>query len=227
VAPARRQGRRARAVAADGGRRRNPHVEVSGCTGFVAAQFWDREKAAGYSGSAVFEDMAFFGNGASAVQIWIDSVWHRTPILSPWVMDFGYGGLPGCDTTDFGNGASSPADLVVSYPYAGQTGVPTSFGGNEGPTPPAPPGGFPSGYPITVFLKGGSITSHELFVDGTSTPIPHVFIAPGDAAAMGLLQNDYVLYANKPLTAQTTYRVKITGTNGAGPVMLDWTFTTQ
>jgi hypothetical protein len=204
------------------------HVEVSGCAKFTGANFWDRETAAGYTGSAAFEDMAFQGNGAGAVQEWIDTVWHRTPILSPWVMDIGYGGDPGCDTMDFGAGASTPDSLVVTYPYAGQSGVPTSFDGTfEGPMPPAPPSGWPSGYPITVFLRGGSVSTHVLTVDGDSTPIAHQFIASGAPAANGLLPDEYVLYANTPLTSGTTYRVTVTGTNSGGAVALDFKFTTE
>jgi hypothetical protein len=206
----------------------NPHVEVSTCSMFVAANFWDRMTAAGYTGSPAFEDMAFSGNGMSAVQQWIDSVWHRTPVLSPWVRDIGYGSGTSCDTMDFGTGASTPSTVVATYPYANQTGVPTSFNGlTEGPTPPAPPSGWPSGYPIHIYMQGGSITSHVLTLTGSTTPIAHVFIASGDAAAMGLLPNANVMYANSPLTAATRYHVHIVGTNVAGPVTLDWDFTTR
>src|SRR5262249_29626800 len=125
----------------------NPHVEVSGCSMYVGANFWDRMMAAGYTGSPAFEDMAFMGDGAGAVQQWIDSIWHRTPILSPWVREIGYGNAPGCDTMDFGVGLPTPNDVVATYPYAGQTGVPVDFDGRfEGPPPPAPPTGWPSGY---------------------------------------------------------------------------------
>ncbi len=203
----------------------NPHVEVSGCSMYVAANFGDRDVAAGYTGAAVFEDMAFVDDGAAAVQMWIDSVWHRTPVLNPWILDVGYGGAAGCDTMDFGigAGASTPATVTGTYPYPGQTGVPTSFDGNEGPTPPAPPSGFPSGYPITIFLMNGTVSAHTLTVDGSSTPIAHQWIAPGDPASNGLLLDDYVMYANTPLTPQTRYRVQITAT----PASFDWTFTTQ
>ncbi len=202
----------------------NPHVEVMACTQYVGAQFYDRMAVAGYNGQPASEDMAFVGDPTQAVGQWVDSVWHRPPLLSPWVRDFGYGSAAGCDTADFGVGASAPTNTVANYPYDGQTGVPTSFSGNEGPTPPAPPTGFPSGYPITVFLMGATITAHTLTLDGDAALIGHVWIGPADSQ---FLRDAYVMYANKPLTPGKKYRVHVEATQGAAPVKLDWAFTTQ
>lgn len=201
----------------------NPHVEVAGCAMFYGAQFSDRARASGYAGAS-FEVMAFSNNPTSAVQQWIDSVWHRTPLLNPWGRDTGYGGAARCDTMDFGaSNPSTPRTLVATYPYDGQTNVPTSFAGNEGPQPPAPPGGYPSGYPITLFLQG-TITTHELTVAGSTTQLPHVWITP--ATSGGLLNNGYILYANTPLAARTRYAVHFVGNNGAA-VDRTITFTTR
>jgi uncharacterized protein YkwD len=195
------------------------HQEIMGCPGFTGVNFWERMAAAGYTGSAASEDMAFSNNGASAVRQWIDSVWHRTPVLSPWIRHCGYGGAPGCDTMDFGRGPSTPSSVTAVWPYANQTGVPTSFDGRfEGPMPPAPPTGWPSGYPITIYVQG-SLTTHTLTVDGESTPIDHVWITPSDSP---LLSTEYVMYANGPLSGGTTYRVHVSGS-----VDLEWTFTTR
>lgn len=207
----------------------NPHTEVSTCTQFfTGAQFWDRLAAVSYGATTMFENMAFLGNATPAVQVWIDSVYHRTPVLSPWVRDLGYGHTSGCDTMDFGTGAMTSATTTASYPYAGQTGVPRSFNGaQEGPTPPTPPSGWPSGYPITVFAKGLTEASmtHTLTVDGSATPIAHQWVTPMNSG--GFLMDAYVLYANAPLAAQTTYRVQVQGSRGAVPVSFDFTFTTQ
>lgn len=202
----------------------NPHVEVMDCPGFTGQQFFDRMRAAGYRGIPAFEDMAFLNNPRGAVQMWIDSVWHRTPVLSPWVQEIGYGGAPGCDTMDFGRGMPAPATTVAVYPYPDQTNVPTSFDGRlEGPPPPAPPTGWPSGYPIHIYLQG-NVTEHVLTVDGSSTPIDHVWLTPSDSS---LLRTEFVMYAHRPLMSRTRYRVRIVGSNGAGSVMREWTFTTR
>ncbi len=208
----------------------DPHVEVSGCADFVAAQFNDRETAAGYTGYADSETMAFDDSGTGSVQQWIDSVWHRTPVLSPWTRDIGYGSATACDTMDFGVGSASPSDLIVTYPYDGQTGVPTSFNGTyEGPMPPAPPGGWPSGYPVHVYLHanslGTTITTHEFSVDG-GAQLAHQWITPQTPNAV--LQDAVVLYANAPLTANTRYRVHVAGTGANGAAVdVNVTFTTK
>ena len=199
----------------------NPHQEVSGCSMFVAMNFWDRMTSAGYTGQPASEDMAFMGDGAGAVQQWIDSIWHRTPILSPWTREIGYGNTSDCDTIDFGVGEATPDDVVATYPYAGQTGVPVDFDGRfEGPPPPPPPSGWPSGYPITVFIQG-SLTEHTL-TDAGGTEVPHMWIGHG-AMDMGLLMQAYVMYANAPLAAHSTYHVHVAG----GSTTLDWSFTTR
>jgi hypothetical protein len=208
----------------------DPHVEVAGCADFVAAQFNVRETDAGYMGNPNSETMAFDDSGTVSVQQWIDSVWHRAPVLSPWTRDLGYGAATACDTMDFGVGAASPTDLIVTYPYQGQTGVPTSFNGaQEGPTPPAPPAGWPSGYPVHVYVNanslGTTITTHEFSVDGGAL-LAHQWVTPQTPNAV--LQDAVVLYANSPLTASTRYRVHVAGTGANGAAVdVNFTFTTK
>jgi uncharacterized protein YkwD len=203
----------------------DPHTEVQGCTDYVGAQFSTRETAAGYKGQPSFETMAFSDNGASAVQQWIDSVWHRTPVLSPWARDIGYGSATKCDTMDFGIGAAAPKSLVVPYPYDHQTGVPTSFNGKyEGPAPPMPPAGWPSGYPVHVYARGATFTTHEFSVDG-GPQLDHQWIT---AQTNSLAQDTVILYGNAPLKAATTYRVHVAGTaTGGAPLDVNVTFTTK
>ncbi len=207
----------------------NAHGEVMSCSMFTGASFSTRMTAAGYRGSPSFEVMAFVNNGTAATQMWIDSIWHRTPVLSPWTLDMGYGSATGCDTIDYGVGAGSsvPATTIATYPYANQTGVPVSFSGNEGPPPPPPPTGWPSGYPITIYFRG-TIATHTLTVDGSATEIPHTWLAPGAPESMGLLSREFVMYAHRPLTAATRYRVRATGTAmGGGATSIDFVFTTR
>jgi hypothetical protein len=203
----------------------DPHVEVQGCADYVSAQFSGRETAAGYKGQPSFEVMAFSDNGTSSVQQWIDSVWHRTPVLSPWTRDFGYGSATACDTIDFGAGAAAPSNLVVPYPYDGQTGVPTSFNGAyEGPEPPTPPAGWPSGYPVHVYARGATFTTHEFSVEGGPL-LDHQWITP---AINDLAQDTVILYGNVPLTANTRYHVHVAGTGTGGvPIDVNVTFTTK
>lgn len=205
----------------------DPHAEVASCGGFVAARFGDREAAAGYGGFPAFEIMAFGSSvqGLVALEIWSDSVWHRTPLYSPWVRDLGFGQSPSCATMDFGVGASTSADVVATYPYDGQTGVAPDFDGSTELPTPDPDLAWPSGYPITLYLRGGNVSDPTLTVDGGSTPIDHVWITP--ATSGGLLDGAYVILPRLPLQAATRYRVHASGQNGAGAVTFDFTFTTR
>jgi hypothetical protein len=206
----------------------SPHMEVMGCPLFTGADPGAREMAAGYRSNGWSEVMEYSGNPTRAVQTWIDSVWHRIPLLSPWKHDMGFGGTTtpaGCDTIDFGGGATTPNTVTAMYPYNGQTGVPTSFDGSrEGPMPPVPSTGtWPSGYPISLFIRGATVQSHQISVDGSSMPLAHVWI---DATTPNNGRDDFFLYTNTPLMPNTTYRVQIAATQGTTPLTFDWKFTT-
>ncbi|MBN1606311.1 MAG: hypothetical protein JW940_06740 [Polyangiaceae bacterium] len=198
------------------------HSEVEGCPGYTGAAISERLSAAGYSGRGANECMAFMGDPVRAVTMFINSVYHRTPLLSPWTRHVGYGSGDGCDTMDFGQGPVTPDDVTAFYPYAGQSGVPVSFDGSrEGPEPPVPPSGWPSGYPVTLFARGITVTSHSILIDGTSDPLPHVWIEPANNRA-----SEYVLYTETPLAPTSTYRVIIDAMRGAESLHFEWTFTT-
>jgi hypothetical protein len=205
----------------------SPHREVASCSKFRAEKFSDRMKAAAYTGNPAYEAMTYVGQGAHAVDKWVDSVWHRIPILSPWVADGGYGSVKACDTMDFGWAPASTQAAPVTYPFAGQAKVPRSFdGATESPALPVPPKGWPSGYPIMVYASELQVSSHNLY-DDQMNPVDHTFMAPSDATAMGILRNEVAMYAHAPLKKATTYRVVIEGQRKGEAVKLDWTFTTK
>jgi uncharacterized protein YkwD len=205
----------------------SPHREVAGCEKFTAERFGDRMRMARYGGAPSYEAMTYVGSGAEAVDKWVDSVWHRLPILSPYVQDAGYGTVGACDTMDFGWSPTTLTQAPVAYPYDGQAKVPTTFDGRiESPILPAPPSGWPSGYPILVYASDLRITKHEL-LDEKMAPVPHIWLTPEDAASMGLLRSEVVLYAHAPLRKRTTYKVALAGTRAGQPFRLEWSFTTK
>jgi hypothetical protein len=182
-------------------------------------------KAAMYTGQPSFEVMAFSNDPLKAIAQWLNSVWHRIPIVDPWVTEFGYGSATKCDTIDFGQGKPMPNTTIVVYPFDGQIEVPTTFDGSrEGPMPPAPSSGWPSGSPVTLWAKMLTVTEHVLTVDGQTTPIDHVFLTAADSS---FLRDAVMMYANKPLTAATKYHVKMTGTSTSGALSREWSFTTK
>lgn len=208
------------------------HTEVMGCTGFTGADVQTREVAAGYPQSLAYTEVATsFGNmPAAAVPSWINTVFHRIPLLDPWTVDMGYGGATGCDAIDIGRGMSTvPTNTVVVYPYDGQTDVPTSFSGLEGPQPPAPSGGYPSSYPINIYAQGLSVTQHILTKDGDSTPLSHLWLDQNSSQLESGLQAyfyDTAFMYGAPFQANTKYNVQITGTYSGGTLNKQWSFTT-
>jgi hypothetical protein len=197
----------------------SPHVEVSTCTDYYAANFDQRETMAGYTGSPSSENMYFFDDPKLAIAGWIDTIYHRYPILDPWERDFGYGGAMGCDTMDFGSGAATPSTTIAVYPYDGQTGVGTQFAGAEIPAPPPPPGGWPAGYPISIFYQG-TLTTTTVTQDGASTPLS-IQTVP----MLSFQPNATYFYTDQPLSPNTKYNVHVAGNNGAA-FTKDWSFTT-
>ena len=128
---------------------------------------------------------------------------------------------------DFGTGhTGASTSLIATYPYDGQTGVPTSFnGGREEPSPSVPPAGWPSGYPITVYIQGATLTTHEFSIDGGAQVAHQWLTAQSDTNLQ--YANSVVLYGNSPLTSATRYLVHVAGTRNGSPVNAKFTFTTQ
>jgi hypothetical protein len=197
----------------------NAHEEVASCPGFVAVTFDQRMTAAGYKGSPRSEVMAFSGDPVKAIGQWINSVYHRTPLLSPWIGEMGYGTTADCDTIDMGVGRKASDDVSAVYPYPGQVDVPINFdGSHEGPTPPKPPSGWPSASPVHLYVKAYSVTSHAIFAQGSCEPLPHQWLPD---------KEQYILYPDKPFTKNTQYRVLIKGTKAGKELDFDWSFTTK
>jgi len=198
----------------------NAHEEVDTCAGYVDKQFFNRMTKAGYTGSPRSEVMAFSGNPTSAIAQWINSVYHRTPLLSPWIREMGYGMTADCDTIDMGQGTKTPDDVTAVYPYPGQSDVPLNFdGSHEGPMPPEPPApGWPSASPIHLYAKNYTVTSHDVYVGTGCDSLPHQWLPD---------KEQYILYPNTPFAKATEYRVVIKGTRAGKPLDFDWTFKTK
>jgi hypothetical protein len=208
------------------------HTEVTGCTGFTGADVQTREVAAGYPQTLAYTEVAttFGNNPTAAVPNWIDTVFHRIPLLDPWTVDMGYGGATGCDAIDIGRGMSAAGGkTIVVYPYDGQTNVPPTFSGLEGPTPPAPAGGYPSSYPINIYAQNLSVTQHVLTKDGDSTAIDHLWLDKNSSQVSAGLQGyfyDTAFLYGAPFAKNTKYHVKIVGTYSGGSLNEEWSFTT-
>jgi len=210
----------------------SPHVESATCgTGFTGVQFYDRMSAAGFAGQAMFETMAFSGNPQSAVSQWLNTVFHRVPMLHPNMATFGYGKATGVDVADYGSGSAEKLGAVIVWPPPNATGIARSFNiAQEGPNPPAPPGGGGTTGPIiSVFFANGSngtLASHSI-KDAAGNTLPDTLITPSDATYGPFLMGGYTFYAAGPAPSGAKFTVSIAGTVHGQSFNTTWSFTTQ
>jgi len=211
----------------------SPHEEdASFGDGFTAVNFFDRMTAAGFTGWGGSEIIAFYHNPQKAVQGWVETLYHRLPIVDPASATMGYGGAGGgmsaIDVIDFGTGAPTPAGVTeVLYPWEGQTDVPRSWDGYESPQPPVPPGGYPSGTIITAtFILPLPVVQVHKLVDPSGAELPHTWLSPANDQHLAQTGNVVSLYADEPLEPLTTYRVVLEGTRKGQAWQLEWSFTT-
>lgn len=217
----------------------SPHAESPDHPGFTGASFIDRLQAQGWSGRGGWEIMAFRDDPARAIADWLDTLYHREPLIHPNAVEAGYGGAggsgPGCesarvDVMDFGRGTPTATDYdgsPVRFPPDGATDVSPSWHGLESPQPPLPPGeSYPSGPIVTLtFPEGGgalTVTAHRLEgPDGEA--VPHVLRTPAEDP---YLVSSLALYAHDPLAPGATYEVTFEGSRGNAPFREVWRFTT-
>ncbi|MBP47998.1 MAG: hypothetical protein CMH53_08675, partial [Myxococcales bacterium] len=183
----------------------SPHDEdASFGVGFTGVKANQRMKAAGYDGVPGAEVMAFTGSATGAVQGWLETVYHRLPLIDPSVHAFGYGGQSqsgsACEVMDFSGRSPSGTDPVIVYPWPGQTGVPKSWSGNEGPQPPPPPNGYPSGPVITARVPNVSAWGAHQLLSSDGQEVAHVFLSAETDPNMKMFDSKSIaIYSHEPL----------------------------
>lgn len=205
------------------------HREAPGTAGFSGYTMRDRASHFGYPSAPMAEDITHAGEPVAAIAQWVDSVYHRFPIMRPDLDAVGFGSAIGGDipieTLDLGYRVESGVERqMVEYPADGQTDVPSVFTDNELPDPIPPAGAKPSGYPITVNFNpyvSVSIGTAEVRDAGGSL-VDRYLIPPSRSD-----ENVVTLLPKQPMKKSSLYRVHLTGTiNGAGFTQ-DWSFTTE
>ena len=106
----------------------------------------------GYAPHSMGEVITHRDDPQGAVTDWIDSVYHRLPLMRADLVELGYGDAyldaQRIQVMDVSFRERSTGRIVV-YPAADQSGVPVAFNGNEIPDP-APNATYPIGYPVTA-----------------------------------------------------------------------------
>jgi uncharacterized protein YkwD len=204
------------------------HKEVSGSPGFTGFSMRDRATTFGYPQASMAEDITHRGNPAGAISDWVDSVYHRFPIMRPDLEAIGFGsavggGLP-IEVMDMGyrSELGDPNQQVV-FPAAGQTKVPNVFLGNELPDPVPTGSKYPTGYPITInYNPYASVQVLESkLTDATGATVDAYTIAPSTAD-----ENVYTILPKQPLKPAMTYHVHVAASIQGTRATRDWSFTT-
>jgi uncharacterized protein YkwD len=188
---------------------------------------------------------------ATALDLWMSTLYHRVPILSPALSRIGIGYARNDTATawyvvmDVGSGHDSEAAetrqsvKAVVYPGDGQTDVPRRFGWGTPELPnPLPVGHKPdnSGYPITVsFPRGVNVTDVQATLrrepeenESSAKPeeIPFWLSTPDQPASSADQQNSVCIIAAKRLKEHTTYQVSARATVDGNKWQKKWKFTT-
>lgn len=181
--------------------------------------------------------VAAFPDSVTPVQTLFDAPYHRIVMLD----DFQSMGVATSANAsweafniDFGNEANAmPANALVTYPYAGQTGAPTSWFANEAPNPFANATQYELatvGYPVTVQSGFAGTLSSVAFTitDASGNNVPCLAQTP--QTDPGDLSNGAMCVPYQPLASNTTYTVHLTGTltNGSqsNAINIAWSFAT-
>lgn len=190
------------------------HQQQPGDAGFTGEWVWDRAEAAG-GGLEPFtmmsEVVAWGHDGEQVTDFWMDSVYHRLPLVAPELQAVGSG-----QAGDYAAMAlvaafpnSEPGLVVV--PHDGQTGVPVDFDSDTEVPDPAPAHGV-VGYPVTVSVAATTddgpdanpfeIEVLEARLEGPDGLVPSLLLAPGGD---GALNTEVALLPAEPLLSGAEY----------------------
>jgi tetratricopeptide (TPR) repeat protein len=203
------------------------HREVSGNPGYTGNNVLDRARHFGYPDRSMAEVITHRSDPASGVSDWIDSVFHRIPILRADLLELGFGdaylGPLSIQVMDMAYREQATTNRVVLYPAPNQTGVPSAFSGNEIPDP-APNATYPIGYPITAtFDRFASVTISAFHLrDPSGSELSGFKLNPDNPD----MENSFGFMAKMPLKPGTTYSASLSGTINGVAFLRHWQFTT-
>ncbi len=201
------------------------HKEESSGQGYVGGNVLTRAQHFGYPQRSMAEVITHRTDPAGAVSDWIDSVYHRFPLLRADLLEVGYGdaylGPMTVQVMDMSY-RETTSGRVILYPADNQINVPAAFNGNEIPDP-APNASYPIGYPVTATFDRNArvtITAFHL-LDHSGADLPGISLQPSNET-----ENSFAFLANTPLQAGTTYTAELTYTLNGVAGGKTWHFTT-
>jgi uncharacterized protein YkwD len=193
--------------------------------GYTGASPLDRAHRFGYTGGRVNEVIGHVASAAASVASWVDSVFHRYPVIDREAVSAGFGQarVGSIDVAVMEVGASAPAtgDAVV-FPTTDQVDAPAAFVG-EVPEPVPSGASLPAGAPVTLQVGGAqklAVSSGQLF-DAGGKAVPAFTLNPGT----GVGANQWALVPRQPLRAGARYTVDVSGTVDGAAFTKRWSFT--
>ncbi len=202
------------------------HKEDPAGQGYTGDNVLTRAQHFGYPQRSMAEVITHRSEPAGAVADWIDSVYHRIPLLRADLVELGFGdaylGPLTVQVMDLSY-RERVSGRVILYPAPNQGGVPIAFIGNEIPDP-APNASYPIGYPVTAtFDRNATVTIGAFhFRDPSGTDLPGVTLQPNAPD----MENSFAYLANAPLKPGTIYTADLTYTLNGFAGHKTWQFTT-
>jgi uncharacterized protein YkwD len=212
----------------------NAHREQAGRPLFIGVTAGDRARYYGFTGSTA-EVINFTDEAERAVDGWMESLYHRIPLIHPDSRKVGYGLAREGDqlvNVLMTGSASGPSSGPVLWPYPNQREVPVGWSGGEVPNPFRlyPNASRPVGYTITLTYGGSvrSLTLESTSLSGPDGPVPVMQFSPVNDTH---LRDTVALIPYSPLQTGTTYTVSMAGQvdlgQGPEPYARQWSFTTE
>ncbi len=212
------------------------HQEIEGNPGFTGVWAWDRLESAGYpllAGSAWSEVVAEGEQPVSAVELWLNSVYHRVPFTTPGWIAVGFGQAELYSSMSFVVSYPYGRRVALLYPADGQTGVPTTFNSDIEYPDPAPDQGN-VGPPITVTvgeatMDGPDHNPHDLHLVSASLVGPDGEL---DLLTLEPEEDEWISFTVAavpiaPLMPATEYEMEMVVFFGGEEETLSGTFTTE
>jgi|GEM_PF-634702 len=228
------------------------HDEDETWSGFTGVKFKDRLTHFGYPFTNGWEIIAFYNDPALAVPAWLETLYHRVPIVHPNAHQIGYGGAKvggaRVDVMDFAGTYQPQSDQPVAWPHDGMQGVRPSWSGMEDPRPYLPPQGDPSdpetyeqfGYPsgpvITLEFPFSHDSTASVFElrDAAGALVPTQWLGPKAAGATPnpwtddkYLIGTHAIIPFDPIASNATFTAHFVGTFDGAPLDKSWSFTTR
>jgi uncharacterized protein YkwD len=201
------------------------HYETAGNPYYTGYSPRDRLIAQGWTTSFVSE-VATGGSELGGVrQLW-DAPYHRLGMMHPNATTIGWG------HSELNGRQNNVGDIVYNFgirpvefvrsPANLQTNIPTSWSGQESPSPVPAGSSGPYGYPIMVVYSAGQNVQFRAaeIVTPNGTRLPF-YVAPQQ------FEYDYqVIIPQRPLSTNTTYHVRFDITVAGRWLTNEWDFST-